>query len=300
MTVYLVPCGISILKWIKTSEDLERYADPSTIEGLCAAEEQWRTGADQDLDSWKATVLKKAEASGIARWKPKASAETSTLSARRPGRPLLGDDDRVVLLASDTDEGISAALCVAAVVAAGDPDRIDGIAAPGTVTCPGAVTVVRIPGLKPSGIGLGPAVTGIGTTLRTALDLHEAAGKIEMHLTGGYKAVLLHMLAMTEVAYSLSPERVSAHYIFENAELDDGEGEAVPIGLRRFSRSTLEEMREELSIARRGSRVAEPRAFKDLAWVDHGSGSRLTDFGEGYLAVLGGARVPGANDGGGR
>lgn len=296
MTVYLVPCGISILNWLRNSDDVYRHADPAIVDEFCEAEEQWRARAEQDLDSWKASVLGKANAARIAEWDPRASAETSTLSARRPGKPLLGDKDRVVLLTSDTGEGISAALCVAAVIAAGEPDRIDGIAAPDTATRPGAVTVIRIPGLKPSGTGLGTAVTGIGTVLRAALDLDETAGKIEVHLTGGYKAVLLHMLAMTEVAHSLSPKRVSAYYIFE----DTGSQSAVQIGLRCFPSCTIEQMHEELSFAAYGERVKEPHVFKDLAWVNYGSGSRLTDFGQGYLAVLGGPRILGANDGSGR
>lgn len=295
MTVYLVPCGLSILDWTKSPDDPPWQADPSAVDDFCDAEERWRARTDHDLNSWKASVLKKARMAGIAEWSSRVSAETSTLSARRSGRRLLEDGDRVVLLASDTGDGVGAALCVAGVVAAGDPGAIAGVAVPGEPLRAGTVTVVRIPGLRPSGAGLGLAAAGIGTVLRAALDLSGATGKVEVHLTGGYKAVLLHTLAMTEVAYSLFPDQVSAHYIF-----DGSKGETVPIGLRRFPKGTIAQMREELSIAKHGDRVAEPHAFQHLAWVTHGSGSKLTEFGEGYLAVLGGGKVPGSNDGGRR
>lgn len=304
MTTYLVPCGLSILNWMRaygSGDPSKRYAtiDPAAVEDLLDEQEQWRSDEKRDLNVWRSTVLEKARAADVKRWDPRVSAETSTLRARRPSGPLITDDDRIVLLASDTDEGISAALCVAAVVAVGDPDRIDGIAEPEDELRPGKVTVVRIDGLKPTSLSLGRACEAMGTVLYNALESRPSE-RVEVHLTGGYKAALLHMLAMTEVAYSRFPSRVSAHYIFEgDGGSAAGHDKAVRIGLRLFPRDQLERMREELSYAKRGVPILGTPMFEGLAWEKYGDRTRLTDFGRGYLAVLGGTRTPGTNDGGG-
>jgi CRISPR-associated protein (Cas_APE2256). len=304
MTIYLVPCGLSILNWMKSYNAQapgKRYVDvdPAALEDLCDEVEQWQSGAEHDLESWKATVLEKALAANIGKWDPIVSAETSTLRARRPGGPLLTDDDRIVLMASETAEGISAALCVAAIIAVGNTHRIDGIADPEQKMRSGKVTVVRITGLKPTSLSLGRACEAMGTVLHNALASDESE-KIEVHLTGGYKAALLHMLAMTELAYSRFPERVSAHYIFERVEGSRIRGDqAVRIGLRRFSQRQIEQMHDELMDARNGRPIWAPQTFEGYAWEPYGNGTRLTDFGRGYLAVLGGPHTPGTNDGGG-
>jgi len=304
VTTYLVPCGLSILNWMRaysSGDPNKRYAniDPAAVEDLLDEQEQWRSNEKRELNVWKSTVLEKARAADVEHWDPRVSAETSTLRARRPGGPLITDEDRIVLLASDTDEGISAALCVAAVVAAGNPGRIDGIAEPEDELPPGKATVVRIDGLKPTSLSLGRACEAMGTVLHNALATGPSE-RIEVHLTGGYKAALLHMLAMTEVAYSRFPSRVSAHYIFEgDGRSATGHDKAVRIGLRRFPRGQLIRMREELSYAKRGLPMRGTPMFEGLAWEKYGDRTRLTDFGRGYLAVLGGTWTPGTNDGGG-
>lgn len=317
MTIYVVPCGVSVLNAVE--DPASRQRPP-----------RWRAKPFKDRkDDW---IRKTALASGhehriddggviaswteagladpmLCEWTSMVSAETHTLAKRAflPGeqvstlRGVLDRDDRVVLLASDTGQGIVAALCVAFMMAGGDMRRMDFVSTPSSDAeaetfagrlHPRKVTVVRVTGLGPSDGGLRVAVAGIGRVLRCVFDLIE---RLEIHLTGGFKATLLHTLAMSEVVHSLSPatktegptgpvDWTTAWYLF-----DDKDASPVQIGLRRFSRGAVNNMRAELSAAARHRLPDRSCAFENIAWEVQGTGAVLNDFGIGYLAVLGSA-----------
>ncbi|MEO3858505.1 hypothetical protein [Acrocarpospora sp. B8E8] len=299
MTIYVVPCGLSVLKGWDQRAALPGAKAGRFVEALGVwAQRTPLTGADPDrladhdvIDSARRALGSAVPDAGLPRWPADICAETGTLHAKGLRR-LTGGDDRVVLLASDTRTGISAALCVALLL--GD-ERVAYVSAPagdGEVAGfrgrlrPGTATVVRIPGLPQD---LNGAVGAIGRVLRA---VHEVDEDLQVHLTGGYKATLLHTLAMTEIVYSQAPERTSAWYTFEG----NASG-ATRIGLRRFPKGYLDVMRAELSRVKQGLKPQRgPEAFQaEVAWERYGSGYRLNDFGRGYLAVLG--EIPGSNDG---
>jgi hypothetical protein len=307
MTTYIVPCGLSIRDGLSNPKKRTLGPAGARVKPFRDAEKQWWPQARVELgerlvESWAAALADLAADAKLAEWEYEVCAETSTLSKRTVTAglaTLLERGDHVVLLASDTDEGMAAALSVAYLVAGADHGRIRCVAAPIDDTAAegfrasvpaGAVTVVRVGGLAPN-TELRTAVAGIGRVLRVGYDLGEP---MEVHLTGGYKITLLHTLAMTEIAYSRAPDRTSAWYIFDEA----GAG-VVPIGLRRFPQGHLRGMRTELTTAKRGQRPLDGD-LEGLGWELTGDRKtpRLTDFGEGFLAVLGGPEMPGTNDGG--
>lgn len=302
MTVYVVPCGVSIIDGLAAKKD---KGPPNVKPGRLAkgAEDLGRgvlARPDQEVAGWwaKQAAAETSDAM-LASWDPRVlSAETSTLAGSGGLgrlRELLDRQDRVLLLASDTARGVAAALCVA--------QHIAGMALPGVAYLttpegladsplgadlgPGTLTIARLRGLDPQHAqgGFIDAVAGIGRALRAALDVGDA---VEVHLTGGFKATLLHTLAMTEVLYSLAPDRVTACYMFEDAGKPDAK--ATPIGLRRFSKESCDGMRAELAGIRDGKRHLGARTFEGLAWTDSGG---LNAFGYGYLAVLGERLTPG-------
>lgn len=307
MTVYVVPCGISVLgawdrrdspappvgaKLRKITDALERWATETPL----TSHERDRIPDADVISSAMAMCDSAARDAKLHEWPAEICAETSTLSQRGLVR-LTSRDQRVILLASDTRKGISAAFCVAYVIAAGDGKRIRYLSGPTSeieasefrgVIHPGTVTIVRLPGLPHD---LDQAVGAIGHVLRAAHLLNEP---LEVHLTGGFKVTLLHTLAMTEIVHSMAPKTTSAWYTFE-----DHNGGATRINLRHFPEPFPKLMRAELLRVKKGhppSNDLNP-FHTGVAWEQDGSGWRLNDFGRGYLAVLGEEGVSGNNDG---
>jgi hypothetical protein len=296
MTCCVVPCGISVLDGL-TAKKKQGPSDarPKRLESAAVANGRGMLARGvpdaQVLGWWSSQVAHEADAARLTDWDPRVlCAETSTLAAagHSPQRGLLDRGDRVMLLASDTGPGVAAALCVGQYIAGlaladttyvSTPEGLPN--EPVTAPAGGQLTIVRLRGLNPAHAAGGfiDAVAGIGRVLRAAFDTGE---RIEVHLTGGYKATLLHTLAMTEVLYSQDPDRVTALYVFEGA--DDPGSPAVSIGLRRFPPEYIDDMAAELSAVRDGRREPGAQTFKGMAWTEAGG---LTAFGYGYLAVLG-------------
>jgi hypothetical protein len=296
VTVYAVPCGVSILSLDgKTSRP--RDAKPSQVarraEGFGR---DLRNVPEHDVIRWwAATTSETAAAARLTAWDPRVlSAETNTLAASsRTGRlrDLLERGDQIVLLASDTDRGIAAALYVAQHIAGTSLPDVAYVKTPEQLQddnmhaalLPGTLTVVRISGLNPwqASSGFIDAVASTGLVLRAAFDVGD---DLQVHLTGGFKATLLHTLAMTEVLYSLAPDRVA-------------DAEVVPIGLRKFDQQTISLMRYELARVRDRQPPQGRRTFEGLAWSEAalraGGKDPLNPFGYGYLAVLGERLTPG-------
>jgi hypothetical protein len=252
------------------------------------------------IGSWRRDLDGAVDEAKLADWGPGVSAETSTLVARTGTSTaadlglILDDGHAVVLLASDTDRGLAAAMAVGHLVSAGATDRIDYLTAVGKHTDnhidvrQGRVCVARIASLDPRvRHGFRAATAGIGRVLRAA---HGAAKELDtdlkVHLTGGYKATLLPILVMTEVLRSLDTASTTARYLPDDED-PSGSPDAVEIPLRRFPPQHLEQMRKELTAVDRGRSPGGASMFEGSAWYITDDGFRLNGYGTGYLAVLG-------------
>lgn len=299
-TVYVVPCGTSVLDQLgKSLSDAGSGGSKVSKFVNAVTKLTWLTCArdesDKVLTAWADKAAPEAEAARLGKAAPKKlSAETHSL-AKRADLPGIRPGDSVVLLASDTDGGVSAAFCVAHYLARGDCAQIAYTSTPEDVTArfrlpagEPAVTVVCVRGLKPNIIDFAAPVAGIGKVLRAVWD---TGATVEVHLTGGFKATLLHTLAMSEVLHSLDPGRLSAWYVFEDV-IDTNSDQPVapvPIGLRAFLEEHIEDMQAELHGAFLGNVKVHDgsRMFEGTGWRPAGGFRKLTDFGYGYLAVLG-------------
>jgi len=310
-TVYVVPCGVSALDQL--SRKLPHGGSAVTKFTREIDGGKWLNGVDLDdapavPAAWSAKVEARAKDAGLddapAKW---LSAETHTLATRvTHGR--LSPGQHVLLLASDTKDGLTAAFCVGQYLAGSASGLIGYISSPKAAdgkwdlaVTRYPVTVIRVRGLKPAGSDFNLAALGIGMALRAACDL---GAPVEVHLTGGYKATLLHTMAMTEVLYSMAPDRVSAWNVFEDVP-PSGSGQPFApgqpvapgrIGLRAHRPEYLNLWRTELSGAR-DERNLGSRTLEGVGWTEDAAGKRrLTDFGWGYLAVLGDHASPRGDD----
>jgi len=295
-TVYVVPCGVSVLDQL--ARKLPSGGSPVTRFTRPVGGGSWLNGVDLDdaeavPAAWSDKVTANAREAGLgqaaAKW---LSAETHTLATRvTPGR--LAPGQHVLLLASDTKTGLTAAFCVGQYLAGFSSDPVGYASAPSSErdnwkfkATRTPVTVIRVRGLMPVSADFNLAAFGIGKALRAAWD---SGGAVEVHLTGGFKATLLHTLAMTEVLRSMAPDRVSAWNVFEDVTEDGSDQPVEPgrIGLRTYLPEYLDLMRTELSGARDGDYQGS-RTFEGVCWTeDAGGNRRLNAFGHGYLAVLG-------------
>ncbi len=294
MTVYVVPCGVSLLDGLVA----KRARGPSDAKPAALVRDAADRGHDvrgraddSVLAYWLEHATHAAADAKLVAWDPRVlCAESSTLAASSGLgrlRPMLDRDDTVLVLGSDTDLGVASALHLAQHVAGLDLAGVRYLSTAEQTTSasldvalsPGTLTVVRIRGLDPrhaSG-GFVDAVAGIGQALRAAF---KAGGDLEVHLTGGFKATLLYTMAMTELLYSLAPDRVRACYLFEGED-----AVLTEIGLRRFSDEECRDMRDELLAIGAGGQHPGARTFETIA-RDARTG-KLNAFGYGYLAVLG-------------
>ncbi|RKS68249.1 hypothetical protein BZB76_6506 [Actinomadura pelletieri DSM 43383] len=303
MTVYVVPCGISILHSLRTrtgplGATAADFAD--RIHGRLRALP--RLPDEQVTDWWVEQTGADAEDVRLGAWDPgPLSAETHTLAASTTGSlaEMASRGDTVTLVASDTGAGIASALCVAQHLTGPDLTGVTYTTTPAELKdaavdpryAAGPVSIVRLRGLDPrqprNGFIL--AVAGMGLVLRAAFD---TGRPVQVHLTGGYKATLLHTLAMSELLHSLAPDRVSARYVYEEAGAD---AQTHRIELRRFSAEVIEDMRVELNHVKAGQSPGQPR-LRGAAWDIEQGTLRLNAFGYGYLAVLGEAVVGSIGD----
>ncbi len=292
MAVYVVPCGVSLLDGLKT----KMTGGPPNAKTASLVENATDLGrtvlelADADVVPWWAAhAVDDAEDARLLEWDPRVlCAETSTLAASRYGslRGLLDGSNRVLVLASDTGRGVASALYLAQRLAGLDLGDVSYASSPEQLSSapldlslqPGTLTVLRLRGLDPrhAAGGFIDAIASIGQALRAAFDLGE---RMEVHLSGGFKATLLYVLAMTELLHSIGPERVSARYLFE-----DSDSEIMKIGMRQFSQAWCRDMRAELRALRDDQDYKGIPTLTDLVW-DKAAG-KLNAFGYGYLAVL--------------
>jgi hypothetical protein len=299
VTVYVMPCGVSLLDGLI----VKKHLGPADCKPMRLVRQAGDLGRavlglpDSEVVNWWAQHARPYAADArLTAWEPSVlCAETSTLTAasgRDHPRKLLDDQHRLLVLASDTEQGIAAALYLAQYIAEPELEDVVYLSSRADLTAkptapdlrPGTLTVLRIRGLNPidSESAFKNAVADIGTALRAAFDLGTA---MDVHLSGGYKAILLHTLSMTELLYSLDPDRVRAINLFEGTDV------VTPIGMRRFDHPYCREMRDELAAVTRGEVHLTGRTFAGLAWTEEPC--ELNAFGEGFLAVLGGPPATG-------
>ncbi|MFI5592856.1 hypothetical protein ACIA5G_47945 [Amycolatopsis sp. NPDC051758] len=183
---------------------------------------------------------------------PNHSAELTALDAHdrtRTERPAPGRDS-IVLIATDTDDGLRAAALLAHLLAsrAGSLPRYadDPVTSPAGITvAAGQVLLVRIPRLDLD-IGGAPdsrtwlSVGEIGRAVAHDLCDTGADRRAVFHLTGGYKALLPYLLltadaVATVVRCRLGPgSRVSAQVLHETS------GQPVPLPVRWLTGTPLE------------------------------------------------------------
>jgi hypothetical protein len=209
-TVHVVPVGISLLGRIDRGElaDL-RYARPAPAQtdaspdGPVRHQLRLATGADgllavdRLLDGRERQQLRPPTSHEL-------SAEWSTVRAARDTQPA--GEDAVVLLATDTDDGLRSALLVAARYT----DQIRYLDDPLGWRHPprveeGGVYLCRAPGLDLARPDLGTdvwrALGRIGHLV--ADDARRTPRQVIFHLSGGYKAVIPYLMVLAETVRSV-------------------------------------------------------------------------------------------------
>ncbi len=280
--------------------DLKRWAYMATSDGVTGAAlmANWR-------DQWQS----RAAGLRLCEWQPCVNAELSTLAKRTNRTPLvMTDSDTAVLLASQTGDGLLSALLTATYLVGGDLKRIRHSATPlasaghgntratyGLGQDPGPrqgrVCVISINNLRPSpGDQWRKAAGGIGDVMRAIREFGREE-EIEVHLTGGFKATLLHTLALAEYLKSTvaNPASVTAWSLPDTEEESDNNWDDTKpeqIGLRTFHITTVDMLRFELSAIKRNEKP-KTSEYAGVAWDTVASGRpALNGFGYGYAALI--------------
>jgi hypothetical protein len=309
VTVYVLPCGVSILDGIDKgrggfSGDSKALTSAATdltgriILGSLPTAEVTAAWTDQ-----MAQLMNDADLPG---WKAQVCAETNTLACRTEidvDRLIrtAGAGNRVVLLASDTARGLAAAMLTGSRLTNGDLTRLRYTTTGSLISLtPETVTVVRIVGLAPDATdGLLQGAAGLGTALHAVLDATGGAkggDSVEVHLTGGFKSALLQLLSMTELLHSMKPSgTVTAWYLHDD---DSDTAKTVQIGLRRFIAADVKWLRTELSMVDDGRKPGEGGyALRGSGWDLVKGKPSLNSFGRGYLSLLGKEPADGSDEG---
>ncbi|MEY9214318.1 hypothetical protein NI17_020405 [Thermobifida halotolerans] len=315
MTVHVVSVGLSLVEFF---EDPESERVPEPVPGAEAVGEEWRggrlglgdhepvgrrldaafgTGAADDSPE-RQEFQELAGRVGAQKWirYRGVSAELDTVRAVVGG--ALPADDAVFLIASDTDDGVAAAVWTAIALADGDTRRVRYLPAVDEDTrlgdsVAGRVHVVRMPGLDAADsdrafrepmrtmgrlgrLLTAPPESALGRLKRLVGQREE----ICFHLSGGYKATLPYLVALAEWLRSLG-EEASAWVLHETSE------RAFRMPLRRLHADWV---RRELQGFHGGKRAKAPETdfLEGYAYEREGDGgARLTAFGEGMRELFG-------------
>jgi len=304
--MHVLPVGRSILTRIEEKptlrtlgtvlkpESFDRTTNPylSVAAQLRELATNQRILLDRFLTAPQLATLRGAEMDVCAEWNSVARAA------------LRGTDDGrgVVLIASDTNEGLRSAMLVAA-RCADDVRYVDEpMDARDTLVGPGEVWVFRIPGLdftkSPIPDETWYSVGSVGHVVqRTACTATAGRWTVTLHLTGGYKAVLPYLLVMAEGIKSVfrDPDSVAAGR--------EPTVEAVSIHEHRPDVSLADQFLVELPVRwLRGTALTSLRKLADYAgsnanlpantwaewrgqWV-HDGGARLSEAGMILTRVL--------------
>ncbi|MFE3495626.1 hypothetical protein ACFXOS_21565 [Streptomyces sp. NPDC059175] len=228
-----------------------------------------------------------------AHWPSTVSAELDTFTRTPAGRRILSQDDVAVLLATDTAEGLTAALWNAIALAGGQLSRVLYLPDPAQIphTPRGRVLLVRVPDLDARDEqGFARAMRGLGVLGRT-LATRIASPRDEpcrFHLSGGYKATVPYLIGLAEGMRSLpGAGPVEAHVLHESTQ-----GDTIRVPLRRIHPSIVDQLIKSfngrsLYTGRLGSDELEGYAYDTREHRGSTTEWRLTPFGEGLFALFG-------------
>ncbi|KLL13026.1 MULTISPECIES: hypothetical protein [Protofrankia] len=301
MTVHLLPCGTSILANLRPprsvtsleSDDvrvLTDWAERTLTAGVLARPQTWAESFRDEVGPYLASITD-------CQRPVRLSAEVASLHRYRP---FLDADDRIVLLASDTAEGVLAAVLNAArfrrpVRVHAEP-VLDSLAE-GVPLLGGAVGarpaepgepvhVLRIPRLLPDRTTtFTEAIENVAKALVWAALLHRPPlTDLVLHLSGGYKATLPYLVSFAEYVNGERP-KVFAFCLHEGDAANpaaENPNELVRIYLR--ATRTRDDM-NELAVAETGRRPKDSERLLDFAYTEVGCEVRLTPLGRGLAAM---------------
>jgi hypothetical protein len=222
-------------------------------------------------------------------WPSIVSAELSTFTNVPPSSRSLSPGDTAVLIASDTPDGLVAALWNAVALTGGDLDRVrylDGVTAPSTDLA-GRAVIARVPGMDAgTKKGFAEAMRGLGTLGRHLLAT-VARQPLNFYLSGGYKAAIPYLIGLAEAMRGVPDAGpVRAYVLHETAHVTGDTPIELP--LRALTRDWV---RRELggfdSSGRSDSQPPGPGLLRGYAYEEAGGHWELTAFGAGMAALFG-------------
>ncbi len=240
--MHLLPCGVSVLRNMVRPHPVTSLGKPDVKSMTGWARRELTDDGRGRPDLWAASF--RADV-GPYLGAIRACQQPVTLSAVVAGLhshdPRPGASDRLVLLASDTSEGVLAALLNAArlrgrVVYHPMP-LLDSTAAGHQVLDEGSeepLHIVRIPGLLPdSTVRFAEAMAHVAKAMVWAARLHRRDNEeLTIQLSGGYKAAIPYLVALAEYVRAAWPP-VRAWCLHEGDANDNPAPRPVAIGLRR-------------------------------------------------------------------
>ncbi|MFL1378499.1 MULTISPECIES: hypothetical protein [unclassified Nocardiopsis] len=218
------------------------------------------------------------------------SAELDTVRTYNPA--MIADEDRTVLLASDTEDGRACAVWTAIALAKGNVERVLYLCGMGPDTRldrpgPGQILVVCVKGLDArrkeefalamEGLGYLARLL-VGNRTRGIDPLLEHGESVLFHLSGGYRATVPYLISAAEWLRSLGRD-AQAHVLPEKAE------QTLPIPLRRLSPELVG--RELAGFGEyTAPEVPQGALLEGYAYERQSPGARLTAFGRGMRILF--------------
>jgi hypothetical protein len=194
-----------------------------------------------------------------------------------------------VLLASDTAEGVLAALLNAArlrdQVVYHPMPQLDSAAAGHSVLDQGneePLHILRIPGLLPNSTDrFSEAMAHVAAAMVWAARLHRNAGEeLAIHLAGGYKATIPYLVALAEYVRAAWPP-VRAWCLHQGDADDNPAPQPVAIGLRRVDLGADLGCLKEAQVGR----LPDDERLLGFAYTDNGGRAALTPIGKALDAM---------------
>ena len=302
MTVHIVPVGLSLAdylqspqvrtdlgverqvhqRWKEPGLGLSQNVHPNELLSRAFGSDSHKV-SDDDFDKFMALI----DEAHIQGW-PGNLGMSAEIDAIRARDVELADDDRVILLASDTPEGLANAAWNALVLAEGDQKRVwyrDSLkhARPES----GArqqIVIMRVPYLDVTSHEEFPKALQSLTELAKLIQGHGIPDdeklvrcqgeELAFHITGGYRATVPYLIAIAEWLRSLRSGTVSARLLPGKAD------RTFPMPLRSPQESMV---RAELEIFKKGrcpTSAMNNTALLGYAYDEVEGEYHLNDFGK--------------------
>jgi hypothetical protein len=225
-------------------------------------------------------------------WPKEASAELQTFAGAAHSQ-VLARDDIAILLATDTVDGLAAALWNAVALVGGDLGRVRYLADPADrpTGVRGCAVMVRVPSLDARNHrGFRIAMGGLGRLGRNLVGVPGEQGvtnpgePFRFYLSGGFKAAIPYLIGLAEALRSLERGHpVEAFVLHETTDADP-----IPLPLRRLP---AELVRSELAGFDQDGHYPEQERttnfLEGYAYEKGEQGWELTAFGEGLRVLFG-------------